>query len=320
MICNFKAVNCPTYNLYLLNSSTKSLFFYFSLLVGIILKFLTSSFRNSFQRSSYNFKIFIQTLLSLVFLLVTSYSSHALMSQTSNAINGDAPYLTFDNWLTRVENIEDALWISLSNGIKYTASTNTSSITPIQLPIEGQSFADIGMLVPTNASSITLSSLIGPPYNYWGDDDGDTDVTATGTLSLFITDIEGQTVLRDTVLEICKAPYKVQLTSSNGTLSTRYGFPNTRNFSATSVTYNINPKSSPVVCFAAPNLNAGREDRWGNDFRGPASIWDQDNGFLPQSSYDLNFPTTGANGLYFDLDIVEVLTRHCLGHRLLLVV
>ncbi|MCX8583002.1 hypothetical protein, partial [Gilliamella sp. B3372] len=62
--------------------------------------------------------------------------------------------------------------ITLSDGTQYTPLTNTSSDSrPIVLPVEGQSFADIGMLVPTSANSVDLSTLIGPPYNYWGDDD-----------------------------------------------------------------------------------------------------------------------------------------------------
>ncbi|NUF48406.1 hypothetical protein [Gilliamella sp. ESL0250] len=42
-------------------------------------------------------------------------------------------------------------------------------------------------------------------------------------------------------------------------------------------------------------------------YAGPAELWDPDNGFLVQStnpaSYALNFPTTGAHQLYFDLII-----------------
>ncbi|OCG58915.1 hypothetical protein A9G37_05950 [Gilliamella sp. GillExp13] len=42
-------------------------------------------------------------------------------------------------------------------------------------------------------------------------------------------------------------------------------------------------------------------------YAGPANIWDPAKVFLVQStspsSYDRNFPTTGSDGLYFDLDI-----------------
>ena len=203
-------------------------------------------------------------------------------------------------------NTDGLLGITLSNGTQYTPSTNpSSSSAPIVLPVAGQSFADIGMLVPTDTNSVALSSLIGPPYNYWGDDDGDSVVSATGSLSLSIVDKNNQSVSRNSVLTVCNAPYKVKLSSTNGTLSTRYGFPNRSTFSARSETYYVNPKASPVVCFARPNLYMGT-----GDYAGPASMWDPAKGFLTQetdpSLYGRNFPTTGANGLYFDLLISGV--------------
>ncbi|MCX8680305.1 hypothetical protein J3U22_11855 [Gilliamella sp. B2865] len=236
-----------------------------------------------------------------------------MTSQTTrNAIQGSAPYLTFDGGRTRAVDANGLLGITLSNGANYTPSNNSSSTTPIVLPVEGQSFADIGMFVPTDTNSVALSTLIGPPNNYWGDDDGDSGVTATGRLSLSIIDKSGQTVSRSTVPEICKAPYKVTLSGTDGTLSTRYGFPNRSTFSARSETYYVNPKASPVVCFARPNLTYGKLNELGisHDFRGPSSIWDPYKGFIPQStgpsSYGRNFPTTGLNGLYFDLLISGV--------------
>ena len=224
--------------------------------------------------------------------------------------------MTFDGGRTRAINTNDLLGITLSDGTQYTPSTNPSSATPIVLPVAGQSFADIGMLVPTDTNLVVLSALIGPPNNYWGDDDGDADVTATGRLSLSIVDKNGQSVSRDTVLTTCtdSAPYKVTLSSTDGTLSTRYGFPNRSDFRASNVTYYVKPKAAPVVCFARPNLMLGKrgDDSYNPswDFAGPSSMWDPAKGFLTQetdpSLYGRNFPTTGANGLYFDLDISGV--------------
>ncbi|WP_267368894.1 hypothetical protein [Gilliamella sp. B2973] len=234
--------------------------------------------------------------------LFLPFSGHALTSQTTrNAIQGSAPYLTFDGGRTRAVDANGLLGITLSNGIKYTPSTNTSSSSaPIALPAAGQSFADIRMFVPTDTNSVDLSTLIGPPNNYWGDDDGDSGVSATGRLSLSIVDKNNQAVSRSTVPEICKAPYRVTLSSTGGTLSTRYGVPNSRSFNESSVTYFLNPKATPVVCFARPSLSLGSYP-----YSGLSRIWDQNNGFLPQSTdpsrYASNFPTTGANGLYFDL-------------------
>ena len=119
---------------------------------------------------------------------------------------------------------------------------------------------------------------------------------------LSIVDKNNQAVSRNTVLSVCNAPYKLTLSNSEGTLKTRYGVPNESRFSASNVSYYIIPKANPSVCFARPNLNLGT-DR----YAGPASIWNPNKGFLPQSvtpsSYGSNFPTTGANNLYFDLEI-----------------
>lgn len=249
------------------------------------------------------------TFLSILFLSF-SFNSQALSAHTTNVIHGTAPYLTFDGGQTRVTDTNNLLAITLSNGEKITPETNNSSVTPIVLPNAGESFANIGMMIPTNSNSISLTSLIGSPYNYWRDDDGDASITATGDLSLSIVDKFNQSVSRNTVLTICNSPYKVKLTSTKGILQTRYGVPNSSNFSASSVTYYINPKATPVVCFAKPDLEFGKLEHFtdgDHDFRGPPTMWNENRGFIPQStdpsSYHLNFPTTGMLDIYFDLEI-----------------
>ncbi|OTQ75906.1 hypothetical protein B6C90_05190 [Gilliamella apis] len=247
----------------------------------------------------------------MVVLQSISFANYALTTTTTNIIYGSAPYLTFDGGRTRVTNTEALLGISLSDGRTFTPTTNNSSETnPIILPVTGQSFNDIGMLVPRDTDSIALSSLIGTPYNYWGDDDGDGQgidgITATGSLKLSIVDKDNNPVARNQVLTSCnnnKAPYKLTLSSTEGRLTTRYGVPNESRFTAGNATYYINHNiSSPAICYARPNLVGNRGLS--------AAIWNPDKGFLTQSftpsSYYLNFPTTGANNLYFDLDISGV--------------
>ncbi|OCF94508.1 hypothetical protein [Gilliamella apicola] len=243
-------------------------------------------------------------VLTVVVLQFISFANYALTTKTTNIIYGSAPYLTFDGGRTRVTNTAALLGISLSDGRTFTPTTNDSVRNPIELPVAGQSFNDIGMLVPTNTDSIALSSLIGTPYNYWGDDDGDgqgvNGITATGRLYLSIVDKNNQAVTRNEVLTICKAPYKLTLSNGEGTLKTRYGVPNESRFSAGNATYYINPnKETPAICYARPNLE--------RNARISAAVWDFMKGFLTQSvtptSYGLNFPTTGAHNLYFDLDI-----------------
>jgi hypothetical protein len=62
---------------------------------------------------------------------------------------------------------------------------------------------------------------------------------------------------------------------------------------------------SPVINYVRPTLYLGS-----GDFVGPADIWDPRKGFLVQSInpelYNLNFPTTGAHNLYFDLLITGI--------------
>ena len=242
-------------------------------------------------------------------LLPYSANIQALSASIAHAINGTKPYLTSDNGHTKVSTTEGLLGITLSDGTSITPRTNTSTSTnPIKLPKDGQSFADIGMLIPTTTDSITLNDLIGAPYNYWGDDDGDgqgvNGITATGSLSVSITDKNNQTVSRSTVLNICYAPYKVVLTSTNGHLTTQYGEPNSSSFTSSSATYYISPKPAPAICYTEPSHEYGTGIYDAN----LANIWTPNKGFLLQStspsSYSHNFPTTGANNLYFDLNIM----------------
>ncbi|OCG08977.1 hypothetical protein A9G13_02665 [Gilliamella sp. wkB178] len=254
----------------------------------------------------------IKRCLALMPLLLLPYATttQALSATTAQVIHGTEPYLTFDNGVTKVTTTDGLLGITISDGTTqttYTPSHNTSTAAnPIVLPVANQRFTDIGMLVPTNTNSITLNALIGAPYNYWGDDDGDgqgaNGVTASGNLSVSITDKNNQVVSRSASLDLCKAPYKVVLTSTAGSLTTQYGLPNSSSFSGGTATYYISPKAVPTICYARPNLNYGT-----GDYAGPDTIWNPDKGFLVQSTessgYSRNFPTTGANNLYFDLDI-----------------
>jgi hypothetical protein len=262
---------------------------------------------NLIKPTTLNFSL-RQKWLLLPWLLLCSLTAQALSAKSTNIIEGSAPYLTFDGGRTKATNMDMLLSIKLSDDRVFTPQTNTSSATnPIRLPNVGESFANIDMFVPVNTNSIALNSLIGPPNNYWRDDDGDgqgvNEVSATGALTVSITDKNNQLVARNKVLTAHDAPYKVTLANTSGTLSTRYGVPNSSPFNASSATYYISPKVSPQVSFVRPYLKYGNGEN-----AGPPSIWNPDKGFLVQStnpsSYDLNFPTTGAHYLFFDLDIV----------------
>ncbi|MWN31871.1 MULTISPECIES: hypothetical protein [unclassified Gilliamella] len=248
-----------------------------------------------------------KSALFLAPLLLLSYTqdTEALTAYTSRAIEGSAPYLTFDGGVTKLTNTDRLLSIKLQDGTVYTRSTNPSTPTnPIRLPYVGSNLSHIETIVPPSRSSITMNDLVS--QGYWRDDDGDGQgvggVTASGSISVTFTDKNGTTVNRSDALSICSAPYKVTLTSTGGTLSTQYGVPRSSSFSGATVDYYINPYDNAGICSVRPNLERGT-----GSYAGPANIWNPSKGFLVQStspsSYDRNFPTTGADGLYFDLDI-----------------
>ncbi len=257
--------------------------------------------------------------------MLTSYCSQALTATTRNVIKGHAPYLTFDGGHTRVTNFDELLGITLSDGTIITRATNNSSASnPIELPNAGETFADISMIMPTdiNGNSVNISTLIRPPYNYVGDDDGDDDFSIAGATGYYFTlsiyDRHNNPVARNETLNICKAPYRVVLIGRKPDgnadpiirLTTRYGVPRESRISvrigSSPTTYYIKPKAEgePRVCFAKPNMTYSKDK-----YAGPSSEWDVYYGFIPQStnssSYHRNFPTTGANNLYFDLLIVN---------------
>jgi hypothetical protein len=237
--------------------------------------------------------------LSSALLLFSAFNSEALTARTTNVINGHAPYLTFDGGTTKVTDTEGLLGITIP-GIGNIKPNDPRAASVIEMVNDNVSFNDIGMLVPPNTSTVSLSTLIGPPNNYWGDDDGDGNATATGDLTLTILDKDSHSVNRGETLTICKSPYTLKLQSTAGTLRTRYGVPNSSTFSGGTATYQLKSKNAPTVCFAKPGI-------MNNPVRSPSNIWNPTKGFLVQStvlsSYGLNFPTTGANKLYFDLDI-----------------
>ncbi|WP_143426367.1 hypothetical protein [Gilliamella sp. Occ4-3] len=251
--------------------------------------------------------------LAPLLLLPYSLESQALSATTSERIHGTAPYLTIDGGVTKVTEIRELLGIKLSDGRTFTPQNNPSSPTAlIKLPNVGDTLADIEMIVPPSSDSININDLV--TQGKWGDDDGDgqgvNGVVASGSISVSFTDKDGSAVSRGDALDICKAPYKVTLSSTEGNLATQYGEPRSSTFSGGTAEYYITLPSQPVICAVRPNLLLGGTTGldWDDPrFAGPANIWDPAKGFLVQStnpsSYDQNFPTTGADRLYFDLDI-----------------
>ena len=133
---NMQPPTCLTYKLKLFHYCNQSFIFLNMLIFPQFIRFI----------------LFLPFFLVIAVVLALSFSpcSYALSAYSINVIHGSAPYLTFDKGRTRITDTNNLLAITLSDGRKITPDTNDSLITPIELPRVGDSFADIGMLVPTN--------------------------------------------------------------------------------------------------------------------------------------------------------------------------
>ncbi|WP_147405404.1 hypothetical protein [Orbus hercynius] len=235
-------------------------------------------------------------------------------------VQGTPPYLTFDGGMTKVTTTEGLLGITLSDGTVITASSdNSSSASPIILPNENDTFASITTMVPlstTNADypSVSLNELVNT-YSYWGDSDGDTNPTATGSLTVNWLDVNGTDITNtvkttpDTALGGCDAPYigpyQLTVSSTDGSLSTQYGDPSTSYFTQSTKSYYLQPPvSGSKVCYIQPNLNYGT-----GVYAGSTTQWNPAKGFLVQdvNTPSRNFPTTGFNQAFFDILLNGVL-------------
>ncbi|NUF27651.1 hypothetical protein [Gilliamella sp. ESL0254] len=263
-----------------------------------LLNYLCRQKQMQYLFSSRNLAKSSSPLAFALLLLPYSFDSQALSAKTTSAIEGSAPYLTFDGGRTRAT-MNDLLAITLPDSTRVTPSSDTSSRTNPMLVGNISTFDGIHTLVPSGKNTVNFSDLIA--QGNWGDDDGDgqgTDgVTATGSISMRIRNKYGRTVDRSDTVDVCKGPYEVILSSTRHNLITRYGVPRASHLDGQEKTYYIN-LNQPRVCYAMPYLGFSNS---------VAGIWNYDEGFLVQStsssSYGLNFPTTGADGLYFYLAV-----------------
>jgi len=136
--------------------------------------------------------------ISLFFIIIMVNSVYALNVTTAESIQGSQPYLTLGNGSIKADNSDSLLSITLSNGKVITPSDDVSSITnPIYLPHSKQSFTRIRTIIPfteqgnPNYPQVKISDLLGSPFNFYADDDGDgfdengnVTATASGNISL----------------------------------------------------------------------------------------------------------------------------------------
>ncbi|NUF49698.1 hypothetical protein [Gilliamella sp. ESL0250] len=254
--------------------------------------------------------------------LMVSTKAIALSATTTNIIQGSAPYLSMDGGVTKAMSDEGLLGIKFPDGSLYIAPgantdlypnakiDNSSFNTPITLPSEAKTFADIQTLVPLVGNShyprIELNNLIAEPYNYWGDTDGDGNASATGSLTVAWKNADNKDITAEIkanpnkLLTACDVPYQLTITATKGSLSTEYGVPQTSTFNDISHTYYLGAKTDkPAACYAYPNSRY--DGRFDKRMDGPN--WVAFAGFKVNDVDKLsdNFPTTGADNLHFFL-------------------
>ncbi|MDF7671292.1 hypothetical protein PT276_08845 [Orbaceae bacterium ESL0721] len=246
-------------------------------------------------------------LFSIVLLPLTSEAAIS-SALTAATIQGNSPYVSFDNGITKAADLTPLLTLKLSDGTLLTKENNyTSANNPIELPELGQTLADVEMLLPLAHNSIDINTILNQ-NSYLYDDDGDSEFNTIGTLNLNVTDTKGESIKdRYAILDSCKAPYKVTLSSSASKLSSAYGDPQSTQYAAQSESFYIKPKKgNAIATYALPNLAySGSFPNGSYNVDGPASEWSNQLGFRLQDvcNPSANFPTTGTAGVNFQLTI-----------------
>lgn len=264
----------------------------------------------------------LQHLFEIIGLfIVMMNSAYSESASTINFIHGSRPYLTYDGGRTKIDSTEALLGIGLSNGTFINAAEDSSSIfNPIELPNINDTIANIQTIVPlstagnSNYPVINMSDLLRPPYNYFGDDDGDgyaiengnVTATATGRIRLkweirdpSVSNLNSSNAFKDITSMIkndpnisfspCDGPYRLTISADNGELETLYGEPNRSSFTASSHTYYINPnRAQAKVCYIQPNLVSDNTSQTGYYTNG--SLWD--NPYFENGKYR-GYPSKG---------------------------
>ena len=258
---------------------------------------------------------FKKTLTCLLMLpLMYAFNAQALTSNTTaQAINGSAPYLTFDNGQTKSDNTRALLWLRFNDGnqeVKYDAPPKDNNNNPviITIPAAVNTFEDIQTVVSANTpiidgvQSIDFSTILQDPNNYARDDDGDVVVSATGKIAMTILDSTEQKVRRTDAIDTCSAPYTINLKIDDSEIKTQYGIPDSTSYSKLEDNYYLAMNSATLyTCFVQPAKTVIR----GNE-NGESGQWDNNKQIYFMQNLnqpELNFPATGAHNLYFKLII-----------------
>lgn len=260
--------------------------------------------------------LFLSRVLLVLSFLLLSYSLNAqeLTAITAHKIEGNLPYIELNG--IKAKNLSQLLSINV-NGVIYTndwagrtekvnSDGSKSIVQSITLANIDDKFSDVLTIAPADGITHALNDISIIPYASLKDDDGDEPFILKGNILGEWRDKFGEletSNLSNRSPNVCKSPYTLTLWATNSpTISTKYGYPYINTYGNGSSKYIINPLLQPSICLVKPVMNYGV-----NKYAGPINMWDPNKGFILQSTnsstYYNNFPTTGANKLYFDLII-----------------
>lgn len=235
----------------------------------------------------------------LLTLCLPFFSTNAALSATTSAtIKGTSPGLSLDGGATFASSLDDLFLITLPDGSQIDPIiTNTVIVT------QGERFQDILPVVPADGLAHDLASSSLVSYKDEEDDVPHATAPIVGTLTMTWKDKFNRAISASELsanFTVCNAPYTLDLQASNITVQSAYGDPIDHVYSGiTPRTLTVQISTEPSVCYAQPSL-ADDDDLFDPHI---PSMWDPDKGFLAQISVDSNFPKTGSDGLFFDLDI-----------------
>ena len=229
----------------------------------------------------------LRLLLLIVLLSGISLVSHAsLTASTAQLIMGNAP--KFNPTLEQeMAQQHFSLLVFSYLGVTY----NNDNIQAMPLIDPKQTIQDF--IKQVSLEQIVLKE--GDALDVDGDKNFSTEFN---NITITVQDKNNQAI--DLNSNFCEhvdgAPMRLQLEAQLN-LSTRYGVPNTSSYNV-SQTYLIPFK--PTICYLKPSLTYG-----GGKYAGVTSVWNAKQGFIYDES-KTNFPTTGMDGLNYDIKVLGV--------------
>jgi hypothetical protein len=227
-------------------------------------------------------------LLLLIVLLsgISSVSQASLTASTAQIIMGNAP--RFNPMLEQEINQQHFSLL----GFSYLGTTyNNDNIQAMPLIDPKQTIQDFIKQVSLEQIVLKEGDAI--------DVDGDKNFSSEfNNITITVQDKNNQVI--DLNSNFCEhvdiAPMRLQL-NAQLKLSTRFGVPSNTSYNV-SQTYLIPFK--PTICYLKPSLIYGE-----GKYAGVASVWNAKQGFIYDES-KTNFPTTGMDGLIYDVKILGV--------------